>query len=215
MTHQRREIIGDATLYLGDCRDVLPEIGPVDAVVTDPVWPNTKVEFQGSADPQKLLADAIALIEVKRLAIHLGCDSDPRFLQAVPDAWKFFRVVWLEIARPHYKGRLLYGSDVAYLFRIPPLSRDGAHIIPGKKVAVASSGKEADHPCPRKLEHVEWLCAWWGGETILDPFMGSGTTGVACVNLGRTFIGIEIEPKYFDIACRRIDLAARQTRMEL
>ena len=52
-----------------------------------------------------------------------------------------------------------------------------------------------------------------GPQTILDPFMGSGTTGVACANLGRKFIGIEIERKYFDIACERIDNAYRQKRM--
>ena len=52
------------------------------------------------------------------------------------------------------------------------------------------------------------------GETVLDPFMGSGTTGVACANLGRKFIGIEIEPKYFDIACKRIEEAQRQQRFE-
>jgi site-specific DNA-methyltransferase (adenine-specific) len=53
---------------------------------------------------------------------------------------------------------------------------------------------------------------WWSqaGETVLDPFMGSGTTGVACARLGRSFIGIEIEQKYFDIACRRLDEAYRQ-----
>jgi site-specific DNA-methyltransferase (adenine-specific) len=51
------------------------------------------------------------------------------------------------------------------------------------------------------------------GQIVLDPFMGSGTTGVACANLGRKFIGIEIEPKYFDIACDRIDNAYRQQRM--
>ena len=60
---------------------------------------------------------------------------------------------------------------------------------------------------------MEWLIARVSDEreqTILDPFMGSGTTGVAAVKLGRRFIGIEIEPKYFDIACRRIEEATRQ-----
>jgi site-specific DNA-methyltransferase (adenine-specific) len=62
---------------------------------------------------------------------------------------------------------------------------------------------------------MEWLVnrASRSGETILDPFMGSGTTGVACANLGRKFIGIEIEPKYFDIACERIRAAQAQQRL--
>jgi DNA modification methylase len=72
-----------------------------------------------------------------------------------------------------------------------------------------------DHPCPRPIEQVEYVVESFvlRGETILDPFMGSGTTGVAAIKLGRKFIGIEIEPKYFDIACRRIEEATRQPDM--
>lgn len=72
-----------------------------------------------------------------------------------------------------------------------------------------------DHPHEKPLAVIEWLvrvCSV-GSQTILDPFMGSGTTGVAAVKLGRQFIGIEIEPKYFDIACRRIEEAHRQPDM--
>ena len=64
----------------------------------------------------------------------------------------------------------------------------------------------------RIMEHIVRLSVWTGGVCV-DPFMGSGTTGVACMNLGRSFIGIEREPKYFDIACRRIEDAQRQQRM--
>jgi DNA modification methylase len=75
--------------------------------------------------------------------------------------------------------------------------------------------KYYDHPCAKPLKTWTKLTAraTRQGETILDPFMGSGTTGVACMNLGRKFIGIEIEPKYFDIACERIDQAQRQQRL--
>jgi DNA modification methylase len=70
------------------------------------------------------------------------------------------------------------------------------------------------HPFQKPLAVMEWCLGFLpDAETILDPFMGSGTTGVACVNLGRKFIGIEIEPKYFDIACRRIEEAYRQPRL--
>src|SRR5690606_9161061 len=71
------------------------------------------------------------------------------------------------------------------------------------------------HPTqkPEKLiEHIVKISSKPGG-AVLDPFMGSGTTGVACANLGRKFIGIEIEPKYFDIACRRIEAAYAQGRL--
>jgi DNA modification methylase len=75
---------------------------------------------------------------------------------------------------------------------------------------------DIDHPCPKPLLFTKWLvgrASAGGGETVLDPFMGSGTTGVACMNLGRKFIGIEIEPKYFDIACKRIEQAQKQGRL--
>ena len=72
-----------------------------------------------------------------------------------------------------------------------------------------TAGKE--HPTQKPIELMEWcLSLLPDASTILDPFMGSGTTGVACVKLGRRFIGIEIEPRYFDIACRRIEEATKQ-----
>jgi DNA modification methylase len=73
--------------------------------------------------------------------------------------------------------------------------------------------KEArNHPTQKPLRVMTWCLEFVAG-SVFDPFMGSGTTGVACANLGRKFIGIEIERKYFDIACERIDNAYRQTRM--
>ena len=71
------------------------------------------------------------------------------------------------------------------------------------------------HPTPKPVPVLEWLVSRGTakGGTVCDPFMGSGTTGVACMNLSRKFIGIEIEPKYFDISCERITNAQRQQRM--
>jgi site-specific DNA-methyltransferase (adenine-specific) len=69
------------------------------------------------------------------------------------------------------------------------------------------------HPCPKPFHLFTRLLSFTDAETVLDPFMGSGTTGVACMNLGRKFIGIEIESKYFEIACERIENAQRQLRM--
>jgi DNA modification methylase len=77
-------------------------------------------------------------------------------------------------------------------------------------------GRKANgHPCSRSLGHFKWLVDWWSlpGESVLDPFMGSGTTGVAAAILGRRFIGIEIESRYFDIACKRIEEAYAQSDM--
>lgn len=191
-------------IYHGDCREALPELS-AESLITDPVWPDCEHIFPG-VDAFGLLADALELVNSRRLAIHLGCDSDPRFLLAVPDRWKFFRVCTLDVARVGYKGRLLMTGDSAYLFGEPPASRPGAHVIPGRIIDADSSGKQADHPCPRKLNHAAWLVRWWSApeDTIVDPFMGSGTTLVAAKNLGRKAIGIEIEERYCEIAAKRL-----------
>jgi DNA modification methylase len=112
----------------------------------------------------------------------------------------------LEIARVGYKGRLLMNGDIAYLFGEPPSSQPGRRVISGRYMDPDSGGKQADHPCPRKLNHVRWLVRLWSEDTdtILDPFMGSGTTLRAAKDLGRKAIGIEIEEKYCEIAVRRL-----------
>lgn len=97
-------------------------------------------------------------------------------------------------------------GDVAFLFGEPPKSAPGQHVIPGRYIDSDSKGKQSDHPCPRKLNHVIWLVKWWSEEQdiILDPFMGSGTTLRAAKDLGRKAIGIEIEKRYCEIAAKRM-----------
>lgn len=195
------------TIYHGDCREILPEIA-ADSLITDPVWPNASVPLFGFDDPHKMLAEAFQWLPTlpSRAAIHLGCDSDPRFLTAVPGCLEFFRSVSMEIVRCGYKGRLLMTGDVAYLFGNPPASAPGKHVIPGKCVDSDGKGKQSDHPCPRKIKHVKWLVNWWSEESdlIVDPFMGSGTTLVAAKDLGRRAVGIEVEEKYCEMAAKRL-----------
>lgn len=199
---------GSIALYHADCRDVLPNTGP-DCIITDPVWPNVpEGMFALSESPADLFASAVATIPltVRRMAVQLGCNSDPRILGSIDGRFPFFRVCWLEYVRPGYIGRLLYTSDVAYLFGTPPESRRGNMVISGLCRLVNSKRTETEHPCPRQPFHVEWLVDKWSteGETICDPFMGSGTTGQACAKLGRRFIGIECNREFFDEAQRRI-----------
>lgn len=203
-------------LVCGDCLEVLPSMA-FESLITDPVWPNASVPLIGSDDPVGLWRRAWRAIpdSCLRVAVHLGCDSDPTMLANMQDRWPFFRVCWLEMARPHYKGRLLYTSDIAYLYGEPPASEPGLRVVPGKTCATDSNGREAEHPCPRKLHHVLWLMKYWGGSVVCDPFMGSATTGVAAVRMRRAFIGIEKEPKYFDIAVRRIQAALRERKESL
>ncbi len=201
--------IGPHVLYRGDCREVLPTLADITTCIVDPVWPNSAPELIGHENPFALWEQICGSFpaSMKRLGVHMGCASDPRFLRCVPWRLPFFRVAWLEYVRMGYVGRLGMGSDVAYLYGEPPRSIPGQRIIPGRFIDASCDGKQSDHPCPRKLAHVEWLVKWWSepGETVLDCCGGSGTTGVACAKLGRSVIIIEIERKYFDIACRRIE----------
>lgn len=204
---------GGIAIYHGDCRQVLPNLDPVDAVLTDPIWPNSSVEEFSQIDPAKLLHDALCLCFAPRLIIQLGCDSDPRILCAVPSRWKFQRVCWLRFARPNYKGRILNGSEVGYVFGEPlPASYfpGRQHLLPGEsptegeKTSTSGSPRNSGHPCPRRIEHVQWLAKYFAGGTILDPFCGIGTTLVAAKNLSKQAIGIEINERYCEIAANRL-----------
>ncbi len=195
------------TIYHADCREILPLLEPnsIDLVLTDPVWPNAIPELEGHDDPYGLFEEVAAMLPriAGRVVIQLGCDSDPRFLR-VPPELPFFRVCWLEYARPGYKGRLLNTGDVAYVFGHPPMSEPGAHVMPGRMINTTTHDGHNDHPTPRRLSHVKWLARWYARGTILDPFMGSGTTLRAAKDLGRRAIGIEIEERYCEIAVRRL-----------
>jgi site-specific DNA-methyltransferase (adenine-specific) len=208
-------VIGNATLYHGDAREVLPTL-QADVVMTDPVWPNCPKDLiPGSDDPYGLFLSACAALpEVKRMVVVMRHDSDPRFLLPVP--LPYVRAAWLPYVMPGYIGRMLGGDEIAYCFGTPIPSRPGQRVIPGRAEPEQPAGRKANgHPCARAIGHFKWLTRWWSeeGETILDPFMGSGTTGEAAVTGGRKFIGIEIDKKYFDLACKRIDRALDQQRL--
>lgn len=195
------------TLYCGDSREILPALdASPSSVITDPVWPNAVAELAGSDDPSGLFAAACDLLpsSVQRLAVHLGCDSDPRFLASVPGRFPFFRACHLEYVRPHYKGRLLYTHDVAYLFGPPPAPVPGKQVVPGKVVQNDSARRPKGHPCPRQLMHVRWLVKWFGEGLILDPFAGVGTTLVAAKYGGLKAIGIEINEAYCEVTADRL-----------
>lgn len=212
-----KEVIGDATLYLDDCRHVLTDVS-ADVLITDPVWPNApEGMFPGVHSPETLLYQALGLCPwLQRAIIVMRSDSDPRFLRAVPERLPFFLAQVLQYVMPGYIGRKLGGNEIAYSFGHPAKSEPGRRVIPGMSPKVQPKGRSANgHPCSRAFEHFDWLMRWHtdAGQTVLDPFMGSGTTGYAAIRSGRKFIGIEIEQKYFDIACRRLEQAQKQQRL--
>lgn len=212
------------TIYCGDAREILPSL-MADAIITDPVWPHCEHVFPG-IDATGLLAEILAVAHANRIVIELGCDSDPRFLSAIPEQWPYLRTCWLEFACPSHKGRILNTGDVAYVFGVPPPPKPGAMILPGKVTATkidrgftrgsAENGKASrcgldskhlPHPTPRKLQHVLWLTKWFAGDSVIDPLAGSGTTLLAAKTMGIPCIGIEIEERYCEVAVQRLGQA--------
>ena len=206
----RVEKIGDATLYLGDCLEILPTLGKVDAVVTDPPyglgdWNNRGTNAARPFDSditqawdKPITASHIALIRaVSRHQIIWGGNY---FLDLLPRTKQMF--VWNKGIR----GMHFNDCEIAWCSQF----REACRVFDYSP----ASAEKKEHPTQKPLALLQWCLGHLpDAETILDPFMGSGTTGVACANLGRTFIGIEREPKYFDIACRRIEDAQRQGRL--
>jgi DNA modification methylase len=201
------------TLYCGDCREILPSLGRVDAVVTDPPygvafssgWNNKFKDIRIANDATPELRDWLVDWLDDRRALIFGSWKVPR-----PPKAKML-LIW-------DKGAVGMGDLSLPWFP----STEEIYVLGGgwigtrtRSVLSYSVGfnhnLNENHPTEKPVLLMQELlrkCAddW----TILDPFMGSGTTGVAAVKLGRKFFGIEIEPKYFDIACRRISEALRQ-----
>jgi site-specific DNA-methyltransferase (adenine-specific) len=218
----RCERIGAAELYLGDCREVLPTLGPVDAVVTDPPygqnygsavrrfgkWRNDRkaeyVEILPAIAGDNELLDPAPFLTIAPIVLMWGAH---KFSDRLPaGTW----LVWDKV--PNGKIRTQGDGEAAWLNDNPPAPmRIIRHIWDG--ICISDRADLADgrlHPMQKPVAVLEWCLGFVAGQTILDPFMGSGTTGVACARVGRRFIGIEIEPRYFDIACRRIEAAQRQ-----
>ena len=217
MTHpaaaKRVEVIGDCTLYLGDCLEIMPEIGAVDAVVTDPPygigadkaaarnkgkWGWT---YYGESDwdserPLKPVFDLI--LQQSAQQIIWGGNYFTDFLPP--------RMRWL-VWDKGQRNFSLADFELAWTSQ----NRAGRAFDYPRGLAL-QDGKQ--HPTQKPVELMKWCLGFIPDSgSILDPFMGSGTTGVACVRTGRKFIGIEIDPDYFDIACKRIREAYAQPDM--
>ncbi len=203
------ETIGDATLYLGDCMDILPTLPKVDAVITDPPYGIKRFEkgplrFDKTGEykngitwdkaPEKAFFDL--LLSKGENSIIWGANNFE-----LPTSEYF--LVWDK----QQTVSNFASAELAYTnIKIPAkVFRFSIH---------QHNQIEKDHPTQKPVDLMAWCIDFVPkAKTILDPFMGSGTTGVAAIQMGRKFIGIEREPKYFDIACKRIEQAVAQPRL--
>lgn len=209
----KEEIIGNCRLILGDCREVLPTLTKVDAVITDPPYGIGASSGVGKYGGMKW-----------------GGGADLKWDDAIPSDDIFYKIMaasdkhilWGGNYFPLPPTRCVLVWDKGAGFRnrtfaeveVAWASLDQNAKIFSRDPLASGDYKGKEHPTQKPVALMMWCIGLMGNaQVILDPFMGSGTTGVACVNLGRSFIGIEREPKYFDISCRRIEDAYRQPRL--
>jgi site-specific DNA-methyltransferase (adenine-specific) len=231
LPYRRKEQIGDAMLYLGDCLEVMPTLCAVDHVISDPPYGETATHSghlssitlkNGEPAGQALGFDGVSELEMVAL-VKDWCDlagawvvftCEWKFCRALDDAGLLVRhgiwrkpdgapqftgdrpgTGWEAVAICHRPGKKTWNGGGRHAFWQFPKGENNSGHPTGKPISL----------------YISFVKDFTGvGQTILDPFMGSGTTGVACAKLGRKFIGIELEEKYFDIACRRIEEAYRQ-----
>ena len=206
----RVEQIGDATLYLGDCMEIMPTLGKVDAVVTDPPYGigwKPRVNHQNQVWVDQINFDIRIFLVGKYHTIWGGqyfADKLP-----VSEGW----LAWVK--RPidmDFSNDDRTYATAEFAWRDFGKAKFMAHVWDGGLRAGARENRTFCHPSQKPIEVMEWCVRQvpLDAETILDPFMGSGTMGVACAKLGRKFIGIELDEGYFDIACERIQKAYDQ-----
>ena len=212
------ERIGDAVLYLGDCREILPTLERVDAVVTDPPY---GMKWDGKVSVGKNGNGATGA-RAKHYGVTIAEDDQP----FDPSPFLCFPSVVLFGAN-HFGARLPIGTTLVWVKRLDAgfgsflsdgevaWEKGGHGVYAFRDTSLMSETHQRAHPTQKPVELMRWCIERQGADaqTILDPFMGSGTTGVAALKLGRKFIGIEIEPKYFEIACKRIEEAWKQPRL--
>lgn len=234
--------IGDARLACGDCLKILSEIGHVDAVITDPPYEirgkfgsndydgsrRMEFDFDVSGVTQKVVIPALRLAFKRANAFHVFCDPEQyagiakaaRHYGYTPKPWAKQKLCppppspgnwWpsaFELAVYGYRSGAYFGDGSS--------KRKNLMVFDSYRAGIRADEK-VDHPTQKWLPMIAYLvrAIVKHSGVALDPFMGSGTTGVACADLGCKFIGIEIEPRYFDIACKRIEAAYRQGHLAL
>lgn len=212
-----KRVVGPATLYRADCFDILPQLHGIGAVVTDPPY---CIGFKyRSYDDAPEVYDGL----MRRLVPGLTriTDDGPCFVWQSPlkaELWhryfpKGYRIVAAcKLLSPQHVRQVCLSWDPVIFWSGRSRLRD--ELPRDWHVADLQpwDGYTGDNPvpCPRPLAQVRYFCDSIRADSILDPFMGSGTTGVAALLAGKRFVGIEQDPLYFDYACRRIEAAWKE-----
>ena len=216
----RIETIGPATLYLGDCRDILPTLPKVDAVITDPPYGIGEAAGRNKSRGKLAIArdygddewdnepPTTELIDAIRAASDAQIIFGGNYFNLPPSS------CWLVWDKENWASDFA-DCELAWT-NLPQAVRRLKFRWAGMLQENMGAKELREHPTQKPIPVMRWCIEQTkGAKTILDPFMGSGTTGVACVELDRQFIGIEREPKYFDIACKRIALAVAESKQRL
>jgi len=206
-------------LRLGDCLEILPTLaaGSVDAVITDPPY-GLEYAYNSYRDTRENLVSLVSQFMPESIRIAEKVCILPGITQLFlyPEPSWIFSVSWNttgsfgKFGYSQWMPVLVYGNDLGGFGNINGVMKtDSLKISGGGSVGFMRGSEKEDHPCPKPENIMRWLVLRLTnpGDTVLDPFMGSGTTGVACVQTGRNFIGIEIDPGYFEIAKKRIEQA--------
>ena len=198
----RVEHIGLATLYLGDCREVLPTLAPCDLILTDPPYgigiaakpvrqAHEKMEWDAEAPAPWVFC--LMQEKAKHLIVWGGNYFD------LPPSQTF--LVWDKMQPENFSLAMCEQAWCSFK-------------KPAKMHRLSVTSYEKEHPTQKPVRLMEWCISHAPeAESICDPYMGSGTTGVAAANMGKRFVGIERERKYFDIACERIARAQAQGQL--
>lgn len=219
----RCERIGGATLYLGDCLEIMPLLGEFDAVVTDPPY---GVKYEGSKTKHghngysygsfddtpeyisKICVPAVRMAVAKSKAAIVTPGIKNAFKYDVP---KSFSSIFYPSGANCGPWGFVCAQPLFYYGNCPYLAK-GMGSRPDGFSSTEASNRSINHPCPKPIKQTEWKVnrVSLKADAVLDPFMGSGTTGVACAKMGRKFTGIELDSDYFEIACERIRKAYEQ-----
>lgn len=221
----RVEVIGTATLILGDCADVLPTLGVFDIGVMDPPYAFSTSgggKFRKARPNMDRIAaagldagfdmDLLSPGQFRSLIVFCHNDQLYRLLPRLAARYKRHAVLGWRKTNPMPVANKHYQPDTEFFVHA---WLDGYHpagaLAEKKRWVDGVSGRFSgvDHPTAKPDYVMDKIMTNAAGQTVCDPFMGSGSTGVAAVKAGRSFTGIEIDPEWFELACRRIDAAVR------